>query len=237
LRYAPAHFPATVLRTRAAGEFVCTETAYAPRAVLPPHAHEYACIVLIVDGTFAEPSGVYTAGATITRKPGEVHSDRVAHGGRCLNIELPPGVAPSRRATRHLYAAFHEDDSDLESMIRRVVSVAPEWLTAVRSHLTTHPDTRMTLEDLGDLAGVHPVHLASAFQRFYGMPVAAYQRRMRIEAACRALETTDASIADVALGAGFADQSHFGRALKRSLGLTPAQYRLKRVLSPKAAAK
>jgi AraC-like DNA-binding protein len=37
--------------------------------------------------------------------------------------------------------------------------------------------------------------------------------------------TGETRLADVALLAGFADQSHFTRVFKRQLGLTPATYR------------
>ena len=58
-----------------------------------------------------------------------------------------------------------------------------------------------------------------------GQTVAAYIRQKRIEYACRALAETDAPLADVALAAGFADQSHLGRTFKRIMRTTPAAYR------------
>lgn len=43
--------------------------------------------------------------------------------------------------------------------------------------------------------------------------------------AARWLAQSRDTIADIALRAGFADQSHLGRVLKRSIGLTPARFR------------
>jgi AraC family transcriptional regulator len=83
----------------------------------------------------------------------------------------------------------------------------------------------LSLAELAELAGVHPVHLAASFRRCYGTTVAAYLRQLRIELACRELARSDAPLADVALAAGFADQSHFGRTMKRILGVTPAAFR------------
>jgi len=241
VRYPPSQFPATILRTRAAGDFHFTETRYAPNAVIEPHAHERACLVVVVDGTFdeetcgrrwlAEPESV------IVRPAGEVHCDLVGGGGRCLNVELPVGlgVAPAlvarhERAAELCDAFQRGDDTSIEPLILSMIvgRVPPSWLMAVRRRLHESAANRLTLDDLGDFAGVHPVHLAATFQRFYGVPVASYLRRVRLESACRELAESDAPIADVALASGFADQSHFGRTLKRHLGVTPAAYRAAR---------
>jgi len=54
------------------------------------------------------------------------------------------------------------------------------------------------------------------------------QRRLRIEWAAHALLREDAPVADVALRAGFADQSHFTRFFRRLMGVTPHAYRQER---------
>ena len=61
------------------------------------------------------------------------------------------------------------------------------------------------------VAGVHRAHLVRAFRARFGISVGAYVRRERIRWAARALRNSDAPIAEIALQAGFADQSHFTR--------------------------
>ncbi len=105
-RYAPTRFPATVVRSRAIGSFMLTETRYGEEAALATHAHEYGCLVFVVDGTFdercagARRDGV--PGMVIVRPEGEPHSNRFGRsGGRCLNVELPPHwLARVRDCTR-----------------------------------------------------------------------------------------------------------------------------------------
>jgi AraC-like DNA-binding protein len=46
-----------------------------------------------------------------------------------------------------------------------------------------------------------------------------------LEWATTRLGETDEPIAQIALDAGFADQSHLTRAFKQHTGLTPAEYR------------
>jgi AraC family transcriptional regulator len=101
----------------------------------------------------------------------------------------------------------------------------PRWLQRVRDLLSEHCTTPFTLANLAAEAGVHPGYLAGAFRRHFGCTVGAYVRRQRVALACRHLAGSAAPLADIALLAGFADQSHFTRTFKRQLGLTPAAYR------------
>jgi AraC family transcriptional regulator len=72
---------------------------------------------------------------------------------------------------------------------------------------------------------VHPVHLAQTFHKTYRCTVGDYVRKLRIEYACRELATSTKPIVDIALAAGFCDQSHFTRTFKRAIGAAPFQYR------------
>lgn len=71
----------------------------------------------------------------------------------------------------------------------------------------------------------HPSHLAREFRRHEGVSIGEYARRCRLELAARALATSEATLAQVAIDAGFCDQSHFTRAFQRIFGSTPAEYR------------
>jgi AraC family transcriptional regulator len=102
---------------------------------------------------------------------------------------------------------------------------ARPWLEPVRERLHASLGARLTLADLADSAGVHPVHLARSFRERYGVSVGEYVRRLRLDWAAAELTTTDTPVAAVAAEAGFADQSHVTRAFKRHTGLTPGRYR------------
>jgi AraC-like DNA-binding protein len=81
-----------------------------------------------------------------------------------------------------------------------------------------------TLAELARGAGVHSVHLATAFRRHLGCTPGEYVRRCRVEFACRRL-VTGTPLAELALDAGFAHQSHFCRVFKTVTGMTPTVYR------------
>jgi AraC family transcriptional regulator len=48
---------------------------------------------------------------------------------------------------------------------------------------------------------------------------------LRIEWATARLRDSRSSLSEIALSAGFADQSHFTRVFRRATGLTPARFR------------
>ena len=109
----------------------------------------------------------------------------------------------------------------------RVGREPPAWLERTRSHLHdefVHPPA---LSVLAEEAGVHRVHLARAFRQHYACTVGEYVRQRRIEAACHRLVTSDSPLTDVALSAGFSDQSHFSSTFKRMVGLPPGVFRVR----------
>jgi AraC family transcriptional regulator len=101
----------------------------------------------------------------------------------------------------------------------------PRWLGEARALLHDRYRENVRLADIATAVGVHPVHLARVFRLSYGTPVGSYARGLRLTwAAGRLRESTD-GIAQIALEAGFFDQSHFTRAFKQHFGCTPLAYR------------
>jgi AraC family transcriptional regulator len=102
---------------------------------------------------------------------------------------------------------------------------AGSWLTRVRELLHDRAPEQASLSELADAVGRHPTHVARVFRREYGLSVGEYARSLRLEWAASRLALDDAPLAQVALEAGFADQSHFTRAFRRHAGVTPGRYR------------
>ncbi|MBA3242591.1 MAG: helix-turn-helix transcriptional regulator [Acidobacteria bacterium] len=102
---------------------------------------------------------------------------------------------------------------------------APRWLERAREILHEQACVIPTLASLAASVGVHPVHLAHEFRKFYRESVGEYARRLRVEAACREVAQSERPLSEIAADAGFYDQSHFSNAFKRHTGLTPAAFR------------
>ena len=100
----------------------------------------------------------------------------------------------------------------------------PLWLQQARDLVQSRFLEHLTLREIAIAVGVHPVTLAREFHRHYGYTVGEILRRERIEFACQLLKSEE-SLANIATAAGFYDQSHFAKAFKRLMGMTPTQYR------------
>lgn len=82
-------------------------------------------------------------------------------------------------------------------------------------------DAHLTVEMLAREVGLSPAHFARAFKQTMGRAPHQYLLALRLERARRLLETTRATLSDIAQRAGFADQAHFTRLFKRAFGTTP----------------
>ena len=181
---------------------------------------------------FAPAGGRY---ASLSLSESSVRAYRIARGGD------GPG-AHARNATLHALGlrlareAFEPDPWSqlaiegialevLCALGRAVAKPArrPSWFATVCERLREPPLGR--LDELAAIANVSPARLSREFRLAAGMSVAAYARAARVEAARKLVRESDRSLADVAIEAGFADQSHLCRAFRRVLGTTPARYR------------
>jgi AraC family transcriptional regulator len=102
---------------------------------------------------------------------------------------------------------------------------SPPWLDAAEEILRARSGECVGLSELAIELGVPSVQVARVFRARHGISVGEYGRRLRIEWAAGELARGDRALAEIAVEAGFADQSHFTRLFKRYLGTTPARYR------------
>ena len=95
-------------------------------------------------------------------------------------------------------------------------------------------DAAPTLKMLSARTGSSAFQLHRAFRAMIGESPKQYTLRLRLEQAAARLATRDASVLEIALGAGFKSHEVFTRAFSRHFGVTPTAYRASalRDLSP-----
>lgn len=79
--------------------------------------------------------------------------------------------------------------------------------------------------DIANASGVSHRHFIDQFREKVGITPVKFRSVARIGAVTRALATSPASLAEIALVAGFADQAHMAREFQRFTGLTITAYR------------
>ena len=163
--------------------------------------------------------------------------------GYGLVLDDPADFQAGRLAgiAARLYDEFHAADAAsglaiegltlelLAETSRRPVALAerqcPRWLKQVEELLASRFTENLTPEEIAAVVGVHPVHLARVFRQFFHCSLGDYVRRLRLEFASRELCASDTPLIEIALVAGYCDQSHFSKAFKRHTGMSPARFR------------
>lgn len=101
----------------------------------------------------------------------------------------------------------------------------PDRLSHVRDLIEAELDQDLSLERLAGEAGIGAHAFSAAFVRAFGVSPHRYVVERRIERAKRLLRDSDLPMATIAVQAGFANQSHLASVFKRTVGVTPGQYR------------
>jgi AraC-like DNA-binding protein len=100
----------------------------------------------------------------------------------------------------------------------------PQWKRIVWARLNDDQQAPASVHELAALVKLHPAHVAKLFRAEWGVPIATYQRQLRLQHAARDL-TRGVPIVEVALAAGYAAQSQFSTAFKKAFDVSPGAYR------------
>lgn len=101
----------------------------------------------------------------------------------------------------------------------------PPWLNHARNWIRRSAGASLDVRRLGREIGYHPTYLAREFRRFFGLAPSEYARLARAQMAAGLLTESRLPLTQVALNAGFSDQSHLTRSINRYFGCTPGRLR------------
>lgn len=100
-------------------------------------------------------------------------------------------------------------------------------MEAVLEHLLTQYEEKIDFRHLAQLASLSISQLDRRFKRLFQLTPQQFLLRVRLNAACQLLTSTDRSISQIALCTGFYDQSYFTKHFQRQMKSTPSSYRRK----------
>jgi AraC family transcriptional regulator len=98
-------------------------------------------------------------------------------------------------------------------------------LKRVLSYIHERLADDLTLQEVAGVANISLSHFNLLFKQSVGIPVHQYVLRKRVERAVELLMRTQMPLCDIALKAGFANQSHMALRVRRSIGVTPKELR------------
>jgi AraC family transcriptional regulator len=163
-------------------------------------------------------------------QPGAGIDDRVMRG---LTQSLLPAFEHPEQANRlfveqvtlsvGVHAAYTYGGMKVE---QRTVSggLAPWQEKRATEILDGNLDGDISPASLAQECGLSASHFARAFRKSTGVAPHQWLLQRRVERARQAMRDTDASLTDIALACGFADQSHFTRVFGKLAGISPGAW-------------
>ena len=128
-------------------------------------------------------------------------------------------------------------------LVRHYVERLPDeskgWLAGLRDRhvgralnlLHEQPLRAWTLDQLAKDVGVSRSSLAERFTSFVGTPPMQYLQKWRLQIAASKLSEGVSNIATIGAEIGYESEAAFSRAFKKAVGMPPAEWRNKRVMS------
>ncbi|MEZ5920077.1 MAG: helix-turn-helix transcriptional regulator [Parvularculaceae bacterium] len=224
---------------------------------VPEHAHDWPLLSLYVLGGYRNRTELgaveITGPSAVLYRSGAAHLNSVGSAGfEQIEIEFDPSSVGSEllpdapvthwldgemaKAARMFAFTCMKDttEDDLLHSVRAYLEAGrkakrasrPVWLAHAIERIRSDPAIRV--QSIARELCLHPSAFGTAFQRATGEGVLEFAARLRVQFAARLLRETDRSFVDVSLSAGFCDQSHMNRSMKRVLGRTPLAIRRER---------
>jgi AraC-like DNA-binding protein len=100
--------------------------------------------------------------------------------------------------------------------------LAPARATRICEYIDSHLQENIALEVLAEIAQLSVHHFARAFRQSIGIPPHNYIVQRRVEHAQQLLCNTDLPVSEIAIVAGFTDQSHLARHFRTITGVSPS---------------
>jgi AraC-like DNA-binding protein len=198
------------------------------------HRHSESYAALVLDGEYAEASidGRFSCspGVLTVHPPWHTHANEFGgNGAIVLNFPMPATDRlvsvrisnPEALASLALTHPVNAGNAALEEAECHTPAAPAPWLSQLAALLCE--ETAGDIAELAHRCGVTPEHASRACRRWFGMSPSALRREGRLQHAISLLQQ-GTSPSDAAMEAGFCDQPHLTRLLKRATGMTPAKF-------------
>ena len=183
-------------------------------------------------------------GKIMCYQEGEIHRNRhTAHPSLNLNIELFPGFfdedialsqlkheGQSYLSTLKIYNELFINDTYSSESINQLIKALfypiprtriPNWIDELKSLLNDRWDEFISLEEISNELGLHPVSISKGFAKYTGTTLADYMRMLKINRAVDLVLNSSLSMTEIAYDCGFSDQSHMYRLFKSYTHFSP----------------
>jgi AraC family transcriptional regulator len=151
-----------------------------------------------------------------------------------IEITMPALAEAMAEGVPDVYAESAADFLATHLLVRharlpapRAVSYEDKRLNRVAVYLRENLGAQLSLEQIAKEAGLSRFHLVRLFKRAHGETPFKRLTRLRMEEAERRLRNSRDSVSEIAFACGYENPAHFASAFRRTVGVSPSQYRRK----------
>ena len=110
--------------------------------------------------------------------------------------------------------------------LSRMVTLREDSVAKQLDHyIAEHLADNLSAQALCDALGISKTRLYETAEHSYGQGIAGHIRRLRVDKARQLLADSERKISDIALECGFEDYNYFTKVFKKTVGITPREYR------------
>jgi len=104
-------------------------------------------------------------------------------------------------------------------------NVVSRHIVLAVDYIRSNIQDSLTVESIAEALSLNPSYLSKLFKHEMGKTISQYIRDQKINVACNMLRHLDESSLTIANYLGFSSQSHFIQVFKKTMGMTPEEYR------------
>lgn len=138
--------------------------------------------------------------------------------------EKKPGFDIICKSILQVLLVFISRELDLSIISDSTFLISKECALAKR-YIDSNYAQNITLDTLAEITHINKYYLAHSFANCIGQSPISYLSSKRLQTSKELLSSTNYSIAQIASSTGFSSQSYFSQIFKKSVGMTPQQYR------------
>lgn len=138
--------------------------------------------------------------------------------------EKKPGFDIICKSILQVLLVFISRELDLSIISDSTFLISKECALAKR-YIDSNYAQNITLDTLAEITHINKYYLAHSFASCIGQSPISYLSSKRLQTSKELLSSTNYSIAQIASSTGFSSQSYFSQIFKKSVGMTPQQYR------------
>lgn len=151
-------------------------------------------------------------------------------------IEDSLGEIDAKLKILKIFHELFEQDGEQETSIKMLLlglfhnynggsRFKPKWIESLDYMLKDNWNETLTLKNLSDVLGVHPVTISKYFSKYFNCSFGEYRRKIKISKSLEMIKNSSMSLAEIAYQSGFSDQSHYIRSFKSYTGFTPKAFK------------